>query len=232
MATKRSQRIGIWIIAGIMIFGTVGGFIAMVVSPGNQARDKAALEAEMAAYSAATALWQKKVDAQQAELSQRYFEKFSQFTSNVVEFSPESIDKLQTDDLVVGDGREIGGDSQFAIYYLGWNPQAKMFDSSFNQDKTGLDSPLFRQTDGLWVFSGGNTGSVIEGWQKGVIGMKVGGVRQLTIPADLAYGEAGGGEDIPANTPLRFIVMAIDAQPIPTPEIPELVKKEYSKYGQ
>jgi hypothetical protein len=40
-------------------------------------------------------------------------------------------------------------------------------------------------------------------------GMKIGGVRELTIPSDKAYGETGSGDNIPPNTPIRFIVMAI-----------------------
>ena len=44
MATTKSQRIGIWVIAGMMFLGTVGGFIAMMVQPGNDAKDKAELK--------------------------------------------------------------------------------------------------------------------------------------------------------------------------------------------
>ena len=47
------------------------------------------------------------------------------------------------------------------------------------------------------------------GWYDGVEGMKIGGVREVTIPAGLAYGETGSGEDIPPNTPIKFLIMAI-----------------------
>ena len=58
---------------------------------------------------------------------------------------------------------------------------------------------------------------VIEGWREGIKGMKIGGVRIITIPSEKAYGETGskdatGKETIPANTPLKFLVMAV-----PTP---------------
>jgi len=53
--------------------------------------------------------------------------------------------------------------------------------------------------------------------------MKVGGVRELTIPASLAYGEQGSGADIPANTPIKFILMIIPTPATIQPS-PELLK--------
>lgn len=65
---------------------------------------------------------------------------------------------------------------------------------------------------------------MIKGWSQGVIGMKIGGVRELTIPYDLAYGETGSGDKIPANTPLKFVIMLIEqpetiVQPEPSDEL-------------
>ena len=60
--------------------------------------------------------------------------------------------------------------------------------------------------------------------------MKVGGVRELTIPSDMAYGETGSGEDIPANTPLKFVVMAIP--PVEEIPLPQILKDYYKRqYG-
>ncbi len=222
MATRRSQRIGIWIIAAVMLLGTVGGFVAMIVAPANEAKDAAALEAEQKEYSKLVEERQKKVDAQANELSTKYFQIFSPFADRVGEFEAEGIDELSHEDLVVGEGEEVKDDTVFVAYYIGWTPNGNIFDQSINGDK--LKEPF--------AIDGPATASVIEGWQKGLIGMKIGGVRELTIPYNLAYGEDGQGEDIPGKTPLKFIIMAIDKpKEIPMPELPPLLKKEYAKYG-
>ena len=59
--------------------------------------------------------------------------------------------------------------------------------------------------------------------------MKIGGVRELTIPSSQAYGETGSGDKIPANTPLKFVVMAIPpVEEIPTPQIiKDYYKRQY-----
>lgn len=213
MATRKSQRIVIWIISIVMLVGTVGGFIAMMAAPGNEAKQQAALEA-------AQTEWQEAQAAQAKELSDRYFEQFSAQSSRVGEFSAEGITELKTEDLVVGDGDEVKGDTKIATYYLGWNPSGKIFDGSIDGDS--LKAPL--------AVDGPADAAVIEGWQKGLVGMKIGGIRELTIPSDLAYGETGSGEDIPANTPLKFIIMAIP--PVEEVEMPQVLKDYYKRqYG-
>ena len=213
MATRKSQRIVIWIISIVMLVGTVGGFIAMMAAPGNEAKQQAALEA-------AQTQWQAAQEAQAKELSDKYFEQFSAQSSRVGEFSAEGITELKTEDLVVGEGDEVKGDTKIAAYYLGWNPSGKIFDGSIDGDS--LKAPL--------AVDGPADAAVIEGWQKGLVGMKIGGIRELTIPSDLAYGETGSGEDIPANTPLKFIIMAIP--PVEEVEMPQVLKNYYKRqYG-
>ena len=222
MATRRSQRIGIWIIAGVMMLGTVGGFIAMMVAPGNEAKDKAALDAQMQQWQKLQTEHRAKVDAQAAELSEKYFSEFSKYSERAAEFSADDVKELKTEDLKVGDGEEVKGETKLAVYYIGWNPKGEIFDGSIDSDK--LKAPF--------AVDGPSGAAVIEGWQEGLVGMKIGGVRELTIPSDKAYGEQGSGEKIPANTPLKFIIMAIPKpEEIPQPEMPPLVKKEYQKYG-
>ena len=72
---------------------------------------------------------------------------------------------------------------------------------------------------------------MINGWKEGVIGMKLGGVRELTIPAAKAYGSQSAGDKIPANAPLKFVVMAIKADWIEQPKVPEILQRARSQYN-
>lgn len=208
MSTSRSQRIGIWVIAVVMVVGTLGSFFVVVIANSNAATDQAKLAKAQQEYSE----YQKKVDAQSAELSQKYYPEFSQYKDKPVAFDAASVKELSTADLKVGDGEEIKKDTQYSAYYIGWNPSGKVFDQSIDGDK--LKAPI----------AGGN---LIQGWNEGVIGMKVGGVREITIPAEKAYGSAGQGEDIPANTPLKFIVMIIPkVETIAMPDISALMQAQ------
>lgn len=207
MATSTAQRVGIWVIAVAMTVGTVAGFIAMILAPKNEAADQKKVEAAFAQYQKDQQEYQKKMDAQAAELSEKYYSQFAKYKTHPAKFDKDGVTKLTTKDLKAGTGKRLGKDTSYHAYYIGWLPSGKVFDQSFDGDK--LKNPI-------------PGGGLIEGWNEGVIGMKMGGVRLLTIPADKAYGEAGSGEDIPSNTPLRFIVMVIPpVEEIPAPEFPE-----------
>jgi FKBP-type peptidyl-prolyl cis-trans isomerase len=194
MATKKSQRIGIWIIAIVMLVGTIGSFAVMVLSTQNSAKDQEALQKAYAEY-------QKQQEAQEKvtkEMSAKYYEAFKQYESTPATFDASAVgDSVATNDLKIGDGAEIKEGTKYLAYYIGWNPSGKVFDSSFDGQalKAAIDT---------------SAASLIEGWNKGVIGMKVGGVREITIPAAQAYGESGSGEDIPANTPIKFVIMIVE----------------------
>ena len=211
MSATKTQRIGIWIIAVFMLVGTIGSFVVIVLANGNQQTDKERAQAAYAEYQKESEVYQAKVDAQASELSKVYFDTFNQFVSRPTTFDAASVTELKTNDLIVGTGDAITAESSFTAYYLGWNPTGKVFDGSISGSV--LKAPLS-------VTPGG----VIEGWTKGAVGMKVGGVRELTIPASLAYKDVAKGEDIPANTPLKFIVMIIPtpqaiAQPQPSADL-------------
>ena len=161
MATTKGQRIGIWVIAGMMFLGTVGGFVAMMVAPGNEAKDQAALKKAQDEYTKATNERKKKVEAQANELSQKYYGKFSEFSSRVGAFDASGVKELVKEDLVEGEGAEVKDNTKLAVYYIGWNAKGEIFDQSIADGK--LKAPL--NMDGP-----ANT-TVIQGWKEGLIGM-------------------------------------------------------------
>ncbi len=198
MATPVSQRIGIWIIAVVLTIGTLGSFLAMALSVQNNATDTASLQKASTSYQAAIA-------AQTKELSDKYYTEFSQYASVPAAYSADTITALTKTDLKVGDGEEITSSTAYKAYYIGWNPKGVIFDQSISAG--ALKAPI----------AGGN---LISGWNEGVVGMKAGGVRELDIPSDKAYGATGSGADIPANTPIKFIVMVIPkVADVPIPDV-------------
>ena len=98
---------------------------------------------------------------------------------------------LSITDLVVGEGPEAVKGETVSVNYRGTLASGKEFDSSYGRGPFSF--PL-------------GAGRVIQGWDEGVAGMKVGGKRKLVIPPDLAYGERGAGGVIPANATLTFEV--------------------------
>lgn len=107
-------------------------------------------------------------------------------------------DEFQTEDVKVGEGAEAKEGSAVKVHYTGTLKTGKKFDSSRDRDEP------FEFTIGL--------GQVIKGWEKGVVGMKVGGQRKLTIPYDLAYGEEGKPPDIPPRATLLFDIELLEVK--------------------
>ena len=100
---------------------------------------------------------------------------------------------LEIVDLTVGDGDEARAGQAVSVHYVGVAfSNGKEFDSSWNRREP-------------FEFRLG-AGQVIAGWDRGVAGMRVGGRRQLTIPARLAYGDRGAGRDIKPGETLVFVV--------------------------
>lgn len=102
------------------------------------------------------------------------------------------VTELEKTDLEVGTGQEVkAGDCVIAKYYGTLAATGEKFDENFTQP-TGLKFTV-------------GTGTVISGWDEGIVGMKVGGTRRLVIPSDMAYGSSGSGS-IPADADLVFVV--------------------------
>jgi peptidylprolyl isomerase len=101
--------------------------------------------------------------------------------------------KLEKKDLVVGTGKEAKAGETVTVNYVGvLYKGGKEFDASWKRKEP-------------FQFKLGQ-GQVIKGWDQGVPGMKVGGRRELVIPAELAYGKTGSPPTIPPNAPLVFVV--------------------------
>jgi len=105
----------------------------------------------------------------------------------------KTADGLQYWDLKVGSGATASAGQSAKVHYTGWLTNGKKFDSSVDRGEPFAVEPL-------------GSAPVIKGWNEGILGMKVGGKRQLRIPPQLAYGERGYPGAIPANSTLIFDV--------------------------
>lgn len=103
---------------------------------------------------------------------------------------------LKYEDLLEGDGALAAAGQQVSVHYTGWLTDGSKFDSSVDRNQP-------------FAFALGR-GMVIRGWDEGVVGMKVGGKRKLTIPPQLAYGAQGAGGVIPPNATLVFEVELLE----------------------
>lgn len=219
MATPKSQRIGIWIIAIVMLVGTIGSFAVMILSSENSAKDQAQIQKISEQYQKDYQVYEDKVNAQAKELSKKYYSEFKKYESRPAKFDGSKVKSLNKNDIKVGTGSTLTEKSTFTAYYIGWTPNGQVFDGSFEDG--ALKAPLK-------VMPGG----VIEGWTKGADGMKVGGIRELAIPSGQAYGEEGSGDKIPANSPLKFVLMVIPTpEAIAEPAVPQELIDYYNQNG-
>ena len=113
-----------------------------------------------------------------------------------------SITTLQTTDVKVGTGTEATAGRPVTVNYTGW----LYSESATDHHGTKFDSSVDRNQPYTFILG---TGSVIKGWDQGVLGMKVGGQRTLTIPPSLAYGSVSPSPLIPANSTLVFDVQLL-----------------------
>jgi FKBP-type peptidyl-prolyl cis-trans isomerase len=105
---------------------------------------------------------------------------------------------LTYEDKKVGSGPVAKAGQTVSVHYTGWLTNGTKFDSSRDRNEP-------------FVFHLG-AGEVIPGWDEGVQGMKVGGVRKLTIPPALGYGSRGAGSAVPPNSTLIFEVELLEVK--------------------
>ena len=103
---------------------------------------------------------------------------------------------LQFEDTTVGDGAVATSGQKVTVHYTGWLYNDGVQGQKFDSSKDRGDPFAFKLGAGM----------VIQGWDEGVAGMKVGGARTLIIPASLGYGARGAGGVIPPNATLKFDV--------------------------
>ena len=108
---------------------------------------------------------------------------------------------LIIEDITVGSGAEAVAGKHISVHYTGW---------LFNDGTQGAKFDSSKDRGQPFDFSLG-AGQVIQGWDQGFAGMKVGGVRKLTIPPEMGYGARGAGGAIPPNATLMFEVELLAA---------------------
>lgn len=226
LKTSWKQRIVIIIVAVLLLGSMVLTYLLVVLNSDSSSSSST----ETADVSAITAEYQAKteeIEAAAKPLSDKYFKDFVKYKSEVKSFNSANANAsgLETKDLKAGTGRTLAeDDTDYSAYYIGWCADGSIFDASFDdkENPTSLKAPLDASI------------GLIEGWNQGVVGMKLGGVRQLSIPGELAYGETQeicGGK----NSPLKFIIFAIetdDQLKALNQELNEIYARLYAAYAQ
>lgn len=110
---------------------------------------------------------------------------------------PSNVEGLEVQDLSPGQGDTANGPGQtLIVHYTGWLEDGTVFDSSRQRNRP-FSFPL-------------GCGLVIKGWDLGLVGMKVGGLRRLRIGPELAYGSNGAGALVPPDATLTFEVELLE----------------------
>lgn len=198
LKTSPKQRIIISVIAIVMLGSIIASYAAIILNGGKQNTDNTGKISEEKILEYETAYNTKLAEFKKA--TQGDFDKFIKYKSEIKAYNEAAANggPVETKDLVIGDGRELTeGDSDYYAYYVGWCADESIFDSSLdNKDDPKSFAKILDAGLGM-----------IEGWTAGVVGMKINGIRVITVPSTLAYGESmeicGG-----YNKPLKFMIMA------------------------
>ena len=224
LKTTPRQRIFIIFIAILMLGSIVASYIGIVLS-GNQnnTTDSANIdEAKVAEYEEAY----NKLLKEFTETTKKDYDKFISYKSKTVKaFNESSANEngLKKNDLEKGSGEKVT-DNNYLAYYVGWCADESIFDSSFdNNDNPTSFAKILNPSLGM-----------IEGWNAGVKDMHIGGIREITVPGELAYGdqmEICGGY----NKPLKFLIMAVEnKEPLKSlsSKLDEaFMRYQYAQYG-
>ena len=227
LKTSWKQRLGIAIITIILLGSSLTVYIGVLLGSSSSAKStEDGLDQELISklsdeYSAKSS----EVNSEASKYSDKYFNEFVSYKSRVKAYNSMTINNngLSHEDLKKGSGEKITADSEYFMYYIGWCADEEIFDSSFDNadNPTALSAPI----------SGDN---IIQGLTDDIVGMRFGGIREISVPNELAYGdtrEICGGTD----QALKFVVMAIEkSEPLAT-LIDELdlinQKLQYAYYG-
>ncbi len=225
LKTSTKQRVVIIIIAVLMLGSIIASYAAIILngskSSNTSSEQPKVDEAKVAEYkSKYDEVTKKFQDATKSD-----FDKFVKYKSEIKAYNEASANGGGVDkrDLKEGSGDKVTDDNYLA-YYVGWCADETIFDSSFDdpENPTSFASAI-DPSRGL-----------VEGWGVGVEGMKIGGIREITISSELAYGdsmEICGGY----NKPIRFIIMAVakkDPLKSLTAELEEAnMRYQYAMYG-
>ena len=184
-----------------MLGSIIASYIAIII---NSNKSGSASDGESQVDEAKIAQYEEaynQVEAELTKVAQDDYDTFIQYKGEVKAYNEASANEngVQVRDLLNGDGKKLTQeDTDYLAYYIGWCADESIFDSTLNDAKnpTGFSKVL------------DPSAGMIEGWKMGIDDMRLGGVREITIPGDLAYGdsmEICGGK----NKPLKFLVMAV-----------------------
>lgn len=200
LKTSPKQRFFIILIAVIMLGSIIASYAAIVLNGSKNGDDGQSKISDEKIEEYEEDYYDKV--AEFGEVTQSDFDQFIAFKSEIKSFNEASANEggVQKKELKEGSGEELKSDgSNYLAYYVGYCADESVFDSTLDDDEEPeAFSKILDPSVGM-----------IEGWTQGVEGMKVGGIRRITIPGELAYGESMeicGGK----NKPLRFLVMAVE----------------------
>ena len=186
MATSNGHRVGAFLLASVFLLTTIGTAIYVVYEINNEPAAPV-LETQLNDQQQ-QALQDAAENAQQEQNTEEQTNEEQQVDTIANFTGPVEVSELRFEDEVVGDGDEVVEGATVTIHYTGGlATDGSIFDSSVARGEPA-EFPLT---------------SLIQGWQEGIPGMKVGGKRRLFIPAAQAYG-ASERPGIPANSDLIF----------------------------